>query len=84
MSDQLKEKLKSLSDALQQVDNIDDDTRQLLQTINEDISRVTSGNPAPDQLTDRIEQQIVKFEGEHPQMSAILRDIIDQLGKMGI
>lgn len=84
MSDQLKEKLKSLRDALQKVDNIDDDTRQLLQTINEDISRVTSGNPAPDQLTDRIEQQIVQFEGEHPQMSAILRDIIDQLGKMGI
>ena len=84
MSEQLKEKLQSLHDALKQVDNLDDDTRQLLQAINDDISRVTSGNPAPENLTDRIEQQTVKFEGEHPQMSAILRDIIDLLGKMGI
>lgn len=84
MSEPLKDKLQALHSALQQVNNLDNDTRQLLQTLNDDIARVTAGNPPPENLTERIEQQTVQFEGEHPQMSAILRDIIDVLGKMGI
>ncbi len=84
MSEQLKEKLQSLHDALQQVDALDDDTRALLNTLDKDIARVTAGNPVSENLTDKLEEQTVKFEGEHPQMSAILRDVIDLLGKMGI
>ena len=84
MSEQLKEKLTSLHQALKQVKNLDDETRQLLVTLGQDIDRVTIDKTVPDNLTERIEQQTVKFEGEHPQMSAILRDIIDVLGKMGI
>ena len=84
MSEQLKNKLEALHSALQQVDNLDDDTRQLLQALNDDIARVTTGNPAPENLSERIEKQTIEFEGEHPQMSAILRDIIEALGKMGI
>jgi len=84
MSEQLKQKLQSLHDALQQVDSLDEDTRALLNTLDKDIARVTAGNPISENLTDKLEEQTVKFEGEHPQMSAILRDVIDLLGKMGI
>ena len=35
-------------------------------------------------LSDRIEQQAVEFEQEHPTLAGVLRQIMDTLGRIGV
>ncbi len=84
MHEQLKAKLAHLRDSLNDIHQLDDESRQLLSQLDNDIQSVLSGQPGDVSLDGRIEQQAVQFEGKYPQMSAILRDIMDMLSKMGI
>ncbi len=84
MQKALKQKLADLQEALSNIDHLDEDSAELLSTLGEEIQRIQQGGTVTDNLSHKIEQETIKFEGEHPQMSAILRDIIDVLGKMGI
>jgi len=84
MHEQLKAKLAHLRDSLNDIDQLDDESRQLLSELDSDIQSVLSGQTGDASLDGRIEQQAVQFEGKYPQMSAILRDIMDMLSKMGI
>lgn len=84
MHEQLKNKLAQLKQTLSEVDRLDDESRQLLQQLDQDIHTVLKGETVEEGLDGRLEQQAVAFDSQYPSTSAILRDIIDMLGKMGI
>ena len=84
MHEQLKAKLAHLRESLNDIHQLDDESRKLLGQLDADIQSVLSGQQGDVSLDGRIEQQAVQFEGKYPQMSAILRDIMDMLSKMGI
>jgi len=84
MHEQLKSKLAQLKQTLSQVKELDDESRQLLQQLDDDIHLILQGETVDDGLDSRLEQQAVSFDTQYPQTSAILRDIVDMLGKMGI
>lgn len=84
MHEQLKAKLAHLRESLNDIHQLDDESRQLLSQLDNDIQSVLSGKEGDVSLDGRIEQQAVQFEGKYPQTSAILRDIMDMLSKMGI
>lgn len=85
MQTQLKEKLAQLRDSLASPQNLDAEDVKVLQALERDIQTLLSG-PSKDEsdIESRIEQQAVAFESQHPQMSGILRDVMDILSKMGI
>jgi hypothetical protein len=84
MQEQLKAKLTQLRQSLGSIDQLDDESRTLLTQLDSDIQGVLAGQANDLDLDTRIEQQAVQFEGRYPQTSAILRDIMDALSKMGI
>lgn len=85
MHEQLKDKLKQLQQSLNGIDQLDDESRELLQQLDDDIHQALKGQVASESsLNDRLEQQAVEFDGQYPHTSAILRDIVDVLGKIGI
>jgi len=83
MQEQLKNKLEQLRASLGKENTLDDETVRMLQDLDRDIQTILAGK-ASIGLENRIEQQAVAFEGQHPQMSGILRDVMDILSKMGI
>jgi hypothetical protein len=84
MQEQLKAKLTQLRQSLGSIDQLDDESRALLTQLDSDLQEVLAGQASDLDLDTRIEHQAVQFEGRYPQTSAILRDIMDALSKMGI
>ncbi|EAT12752.1 DUF4404 family protein [Bermanella marisrubri] len=83
MKESLKQHLEQLHDTLSKGEPLDSESKDLLKQLDADIQKVLSGEE-DEGLSYRLEQQAVDFEGQHPQLSAILRDIMDALSKMGI
>lgn len=79
---ELKQQLLALHETLKASPEIDDETQGLLQQIATDIGDVEAGHPAD--LTERVQEQAVQFEQEHPALSEILRQIVDTLGRIGV
>jgi len=84
MQDELKQKLAQLKQSLSDVNELDQESRDLLTQLDTDIQAVLSSGDADDSLSGRIEQQAVEFDSQHPSTAAVLRDIMDLLSKMGI
>lgn len=83
----LHELLTQVHEQLKQQDSIDDESQALLQKVLSDVNTVLSSENSDDleqDLTDRIEQQAVQFEHEHPTLAEILRQIMDTLGRIGV
>jgi len=78
----LKEQLQSLHQELSQRPQLDEESMNLLQKIAADIDNVESGDIAD--LTERVQEQAVQFEQEHPTLSEVLRQIVDTLGRIGV
>lgn len=83
MSENLKKSLQQLHQTLAQTKDVDAETLNLLNQVAQDIQRVAEGE-RPANLVEQVELQTVKFEGQHPQVSAVLRDVLEALAKMGI
>lgn len=88
MSDKkLHELLKQVHAQLQQQESIDVESQTLLQQVLTDVKLASgsenSGEIQQD-LSDRIEQQAVQFEQEHPTLAEVLRQIMDTLGRIGV
>ncbi|MCP5326112.1 MAG: DUF4404 family protein [Oceanospirillaceae bacterium] len=83
MSENLKKSLQQLHQTLAQTQDVDSETLNLLNQVAQDIQRVAEGE-RPANLVEQVELQTVKFEGQYPQVSAVLRDVLDALAKMGI
>ena len=89
MQEQLKEKMAQLRASLNDEQVLDDGDIQNLKDLDRDIKMVLAGRsseseqPSQD-MEARIEQQAIAFDSQYPQLSAILRDVLDILSKMGI
>lgn len=90
MTDQkhLTEQLQKLHQDLQQYQPqtaLDEESRHLLQQVNQDIERLTrSGTESEKIMPGSLESSLIHFEQDHPVLAAILKEMTDLLNKMGI
>lgn len=82
----LNELLNELNSALEDIDQIDDETRKLVEDLDEDINRLLESGPDEDfdNVVDRAKAAETRFAVEHPVAERFLREIIDALAKVGI
>ena len=86
---QLQDSLTALHGALGGRDHIDDDTRSLLKTLSDDIDRLlddsTENTPEDVQpVTEQVDSLVLKFETEHPELTAALNQVATALANIGI
>lgn len=89
MKSDLHEHLHRLHQELDRTSSVDAESRQLLVTLLEDITRVLqqstdSAGPQQQSLTSRLDALAVQFEADHPALGTAVRQVVDTLGKAGI
>lgn len=78
----LSKLLTELNAELRDAGDIDDDTRELLSDLHDDIDRLT-GESHPSAI-ERAQRLRSRFAANHPVAERITREIADLLAKMGI
>lgn len=87
MNPELRKQLESLHGELARTNSVDRESRELLVTLLEDISRLLESQPAASgeqSLTERLDEIAVQFEAEHPALGTAIRRVVDTLAKAGI
>lgn len=87
MTERLRRQLNALHQELATVRSVDNELRQALLVLLADISRLLDPDAAPehdDSPVDKLEFLAIKFDADHPALSAALRQLMDALGKAGI
>lgn len=85
----LRETLQQLHDELEETPQVDDNIRELLHNVMQDIQDVLeaqAGQPTTQQqsLVDRLEEATTHFEVSHPRLTATVGRLINALSSMGI
>ncbi|UTW47858.1 DUF4404 family protein [Bacterioplanoides sp. SCSIO 12839] len=80
----LKQQLKQLHSMLQQHPDLDDESRQLLQSIAADIANQPHDVQPEPGLNNQVQQQAIRFEQDHPALSEVLKQILDTLSRIGV
>lgn len=80
--ERLSELLTELNAELNEAGNVDDDTRELLERLNDDIDRLTGETHST--AVDRAKHLESRFAANHPVAARIAREFADLLAKMGI
>ena len=85
---QLRQQIDRLAEQIDQL-SVDSDKKTELQSLIDEIdSQLTAPEELhPDtqqELNDRLERSISRFEAEHPTVAGILRDIMYKLSSMGV
>jgi hypothetical protein len=84
----LHKQLESLHSELARTNRVDRESRDMLITILNDISRLLDPSQSNDanegSLTERLDQMAVQFEAEHPTLGTAIRRVVDTLAKAGI
>jgi len=73
--------LAELNEELARGDELDDETRDLLARLNDDIERITAEDESPIARARELES---RFATEYPVAERLAREIADALAKMGI
>ena len=86
---QLQATLQELRDALTDAEPIDEQTRELLHSLTGQLQRLLQQearlSPEDVRPVDRdVKELLLRFETEHPQLTAILGRIADGLANVGI
>lgn len=87
MNPLLRDQLKVLHEHLTALHSVDHETRQLLLVLLVDISRLLepdSVSATENSPVERLESLAVRFDANHPALSAALRQLMDALAKAGI
>ncbi len=85
--DALKRNLERLHRELESAEPLDDETRELLATVADDIERTLTGEHDAEQVAERrerIEDFALRFEAQYPRVSQVLGEITDTLTKLGV
>jgi HSP90 family molecular chaperone len=82
--EKLHQKLESLQTALHEADELDEESRALLEEIDGDIHQILNKEPDDVSILDRLKDTVQDFEEEHPQLTITLDKIINMLSRMGI
>ena len=80
--ERLSELLTELNAELNETGNVDDDTRDLLERLHDDIDRLTGETHST--AVDRAKHLESRFAVDHPVAERIAREFADLLAKMGI
>ena len=86
---QLQESLAKLHGELSDQEKLDDDTRQLLKKFADDINRLLDDEDesAANDVTppsEQVHDLVLKFEADHPRLTAALNQVATALANMGI
>jgi Domain of unknown function (DUF4404) len=88
MGDQkLRDLLARLQKELENTDEVDSETLELVRVLDTDINRLLESDPASDEfdnVMDRAKSVETRFAVEYPVAEKFLREIIDALTKVGI
>lgn len=64
---------------------LDEQSKHLLEKISHDIEKISrSSSAAQVDTQDSLENSLIHFEQDHPTLSAILKEMLDILNKIGI
>jgi hypothetical protein len=83
----IKQLLAQLQDALEDTEQVDAETLNLVRELDEEIHRLTEAGAPPDDyegVVDQAKSMQARFAAEHPVAERFLREIIDALAKVGI
>lgn len=90
-AERLRAALADLERELQDLENSDPESRELLKTAAADISSAlarpsSKGGSVADTSASKnlLEQKVLEFEASHPQVASALSRFIDMLGQIGI
>ena len=81
-SERIRKLLVELDKELKSTGDIDDETRELLSKLNDDLDVIAAGDR--DTLSDSARELESRFAATHPIAERITREIADLLAKMGI
>jgi len=88
MPSALHERLEALHAELAGTTSVDAESRQALNSLLRDITRLLEKSLAQEQgdepLKERLEALALGFEAEHPALGTTIRQVVDALGKAGI
>ena len=88
LRDKLRTTVTELESELHALDNVDDDTRQLLREAMDEIRTALHEEETAEwsatSVTDRLSDVARAFEDSHPTLAGILSRLVDGLGQMGI
>jgi hypothetical protein len=86
--EKLQQLISRLHDELSSAGSVDQQSRELLQKLTEDIQHLAGAAESPDEdrtsTTNQLEEVALKFETDHPKLSMALGELADALGKIGI
>ncbi len=87
--EELQTTLSSLHAELTIATTVDDQTRELLTTLADDIHRLSEQENADshdevEPLSARLQDFMLKFETEHPRLTTALSQVSDALANLGI
>ncbi len=84
----LKKALRDLHRHLESAGGIDEESRELLRALDQDIHQLLDSDRKPDEdsepLTERAQAIAARFASEHPQLEKVLRELADKLASIGI
>jgi hypothetical protein len=88
----LQQTLTQVHSELADADSVDQDTRQLLTTLTNDIQRLLEKDEAPPAaeedsdgpLSKQVRGLMLQFESEHPKLTSALNQVADGLANLGI
>jgi hypothetical protein len=86
-NDELKNSLLRLHVQLEKTDTIEPELRDILETLNADITVLLSAEKdktIADTLVERVQETSAKFAVKHPHLEPILQEIGQILSRMGI
>ena len=82
---QLKQTLKRLHTELEATGSADQELKDLLGELDDDIHRLTEQPDAEaPSVGERLEAAAVGFEAEHPRLAMMLKELSDSLAKLGL
>ena len=81
-SERIRTLLVELDKELKSTGDFDDETRELLSKLNDDLDEIAAGSQ--DTLSDSARELESRFAATHPVAERITREIADLLAKMGI
>jgi len=85
-TDHLRALLESLHAELRRTEAVDDESRQLLRAVEDDIQTALerSGSDRHESLAERLRETVGRFEGTHPALTETVTRVLDALVNMGI
>jgi len=87
--DELLKTLEKVHAELADAKSVDEETRRLLTTLTEDLRRLSEQGDAAsaenvEPLSDQVQDLVLQFETDHPQLTTALNQVAAALANLGI